>query len=91
LCPADPGPIRRHALFFIASAPKNLTTPKPGIGSQLLGSTGFADARFTDESDQPSLARKGVFQAGFQVTHLFLPAYEDTTGQAVQGVGRIIR
>ncbi|MCI0799983.1 MAG: hypothetical protein J4O06_14480, partial [Chloroflexi bacterium] len=67
------GPIRGHALLFVTTAPQNLGAPHSGVGRQLLGRAGLADARLSHQHHQAAPARQGIFQCGLQLSHLLLP------------------
>ena len=47
-------------MLFIAPPLKHLSATKARVGGQFLSGTGFADARFSDESDETASTGKGI-------------------------------
>ena len=74
-----PGSVGRRPLIFVAPAPKDLDALLLGVGRQLLGGAGPADAGLSNQHEKTPLARKGIIKGSGKLRHLPLAANENAT------------
>lgn len=91
-----PGPVGGGAGPFTAATPGHPSLPGPGLGAELLGDAGLADAGLTGDEHQLTLAAQGAVERGAKL-HLFGASTDEghpvgvlgALGQGRRGSGQV--
>lgn len=71
---------------FVAPTPQYLCAAQPRVRGEFFRGSRLADTRLAHQRDETAPAPERVFQRGFQLVHLRLPADEHTACKRAQGV-----
>jgi hypothetical protein len=72
----SPRPVGGRALTLVAAAPHHPDLAGPGVGGELLGDAGLADARLAGDEHELPLSAEGAVERGPQPGPLGVPADE---------------